>query len=81
MASYELGAVFDNCKSFYGKARVETTSWGKALISYTTRVAEIIDGKAVVYGTYSATPLRHIRDFCCKTVLWRMARRRLSEII
>jgi len=63
MANHELGAVFGNCKSFYGKARVETTSWGKVLISYTTRVAEIIDGKAVVYGTHSKTTLRHIREF------------------
>ena len=33
------------------------------LYSYDTLVAEIKDGKPVVYGTYSNTTLRHIKDW------------------
>lgn len=55
---------YDSRKSFYGKARVITESNGdKTLISYQTEVARIKNGKPEVYGTYSATTLRHIKEF------------------
>lgn len=63
MGIYELPARYDSRKSFYGKARVETMDGKKALYSYNTKVAEIEDGKAKVYGTYSQTTLRHIKEF------------------
>lgn len=66
----ELKPVWDSRKSFYGKARVEYNQDGELeLISYSTRVAVIYPATvpelrtARVYGTYSATTLRHIKDF------------------
>jgi hypothetical protein len=63
--TYELEARYDARASFYGKARVEVNeaTGDKALISYSTRVAEIKDGKPIVYGTYSQTTMRHIKEF------------------
>ena len=63
MKKYELNPIFDGSKSFYKKANVLEDGSKKALISYSTKVAEIIDGVAIVYGTYSKTTLRHIREF------------------
>lgn len=59
----ELTPVFDSRKSFYKKAYVLTEDNKTILISYSTRVAEIEDGKAKIFGTYSPTTLRHIKDF------------------
>lgn len=53
----------DGRASFYGKAKVikDGDSKDEKLYSYNTLVAELKDGKPVVYGTYSATTLRHIK--------------------
>ena len=66
----ELVPQYDARKSFYGKAKVETdTETGvTSLYSYGTLVAAIFpcsDGtyRAEVYGDYSATTLRHIKEF------------------
>ena len=62
---YELSPRYDSRKSFYGKAQVDTGDKGdkNKLYSYGTLVAEIKDGKPVVYDTYSSTTLRHIKDW------------------
>ena len=62
---YGLEPRYDARKSFYGKAQVDTGDKGdkNKLYSYDTLVAEIKDGKPVVYGTYSQTTLRHIKDW------------------
>jgi hypothetical protein len=60
---YELQAIYDTRASFYGKARVHRHSNVKELVSYTTHVATIVDDKAYVFGTYSQTTLRHIKEF------------------
>ena len=62
---YGLEPKYDSRKSFYGKAQVDTgdNDDKKRLYSYDTLVAEIKDGKPVVYGTYSATTLRHIKEW------------------
>lgn len=62
---YELSPRYDARKSFYGKAHVDTgdNDDKNRLYSYDTLVAEMKDGKPVVYGTYSATTLRHIKDW------------------
>jgi len=62
---YGLNPRYDSRKSFYGKAQVDTGDKGNQnkLYSYDTLVAEIKDGKPVVYGTYSQTTLRHIKDW------------------
>lgn len=70
MQQYDLQALNDSRASFYGKARVETDYPEVRLISYTTNVATIKyngqpddKGKLEVYGTYSQTTLRHIKEF------------------
>ena len=62
---YELSPRYDARKSFYGKAHVDTgdNNDKNRLWSYDTLVAEMKDGKPVVYGTYSVTTLRHIKDW------------------
>lgn len=63
-ALYLLKPRYDGRKSFYGKATVETQPNGDVVLySYTTKVAEIVDGQPIVHDTYSATTLRHIKDF------------------
>lgn len=59
----ELKPVYDLRKSFYGKARVEIGEGSLILWSYKTAVAEIRNGEAKVFGTYSDTTLRHIKEF------------------
>lgn len=61
--SYLLQPQYDTSQSFYGKARVEVDNGKTSLISYNTKVAEIENGNAKVYGTYSQTTLRHIKEF------------------
>lgn len=62
---YGLEPRYDSRKSFYGKAQVDTGDKGdkNKLYSYDTLVAEIKNGKPVVYGTYSQTTLRHIKEW------------------
>ena len=59
----ELKPVIDSRKSFYKKAYTVTENDTIKLLSYDTEVAEIKDGKAKIFDTYSATTLRHIKDF------------------
>jgi len=69
MQQYDLQARYDSRASFYGKARVVENGEDLELISYQTRVAVIYPAteteprRARVYGTYSATTLRHIKEF------------------
>jgi len=72
MQEYELSAQYDARQSFYGKARVRDNDGDLELISYSTRVAVIHAAdprdenpakSASVYGTYSQTTLRHIKEF------------------
>lgn len=64
MARYALIPEFDYHKSFHDKARVVVDSEGQTLYSYGTKVARITnDNRPEVYGTYSATTLRHIKEF------------------
>jgi hypothetical protein len=60
-----LEVRYDSRKSFYGKAEViDYIDGTKQLKSYNTIVAEISrEGKAEVFGTYSPTTLRHIKEF------------------
>lgn len=66
----QLETRYDSRASFYGKARVEADYPTVRLISYSTHVASIIydgqpdsRGRAEVYGTYSQTTFRHIKEF------------------
>jgi hypothetical protein len=63
MTTYNLEPRFDSRKSFYGKAVVIEENGARKLRSYNTIVAKIEAGEAEIYGTYSPTTLRHIKDF------------------
>lgn len=67
MEKYDLIPRFNSQKSFYGKAQVREGMQGDKYViqlqSYNTIVAELSDGKATVYGTYSNTTLKHIKEF------------------
>jgi IS1 family transposase len=68
---YFLEPRFDSRKDFYKKAKVELVRTDDMtrddLYSYGTKVASIRysggEKKLIVYGTYSATTLRHIKEF------------------
>lgn len=59
----KLQPKYDSRKSFYGKAKVVDEDGKKVLYSFNTKVAEIKDGKARVFGTYSGTTTRHVKEF------------------
>jgi len=59
----ELQPVYDSRKSFYKKAHVIREEGVIKLQSYSTIVAEITEEGAEIFGTYSPTTLRHIKDF------------------
>ena len=59
----ELQPIYCSQKSFYGKARVIHNGNSTKLISYRTIVAEIRNGQAKIFGWYSATTTRHIKEF------------------
>jgi hypothetical protein len=70
MNTLELATKYDSRASFYGKARVEADYPLVKLWSYTTHVATITyngqpndKGTLEVYGVYSQTTLRHIKEF------------------
>lgn len=54
---------YNSQKSFYKKAKVKEYEGGRVLQSYQTDVAQIVGGKPVVFGTYSPTTTRHIKEF------------------
>lgn len=65
-----LDTRYDSRQSFYGKARIEANYPVVKLWSYQTNVATITyngqpddKGMLEVFGTYSATTLRHIKEF------------------
>lgn len=64
---WELTPRYDSRQSFYGKAWVTESEedGGKVytLRSYSTDVARIKGNNAEVYGWYSQTTGRHIKDF------------------
>ena len=60
---YYLIPKFDTRKSFYNKARVKTEGKKLILISYSTEVCFIENGKAFVLGQWSGTTTRHIKEF------------------
>ena len=60
----ELSPVYDSRKSFYGKAHEIYEGGNIKLQSYNTIVAQISsNGSVEIFGTYSPTTLRHIKDF------------------
>lgn len=64
MSKQELKPIYDRRKSFYKKAFIIKDDDGTIhLISYWTEVATIKDGRLKINGFYSATTLRHLKEF------------------
>lgn len=64
MKIYELRAIYDSRKSFYGKAQViEHENGAIELKSYDTIVSRCIDGRVEHFGKFSQTTTRHQREF------------------
>lgn len=63
--SSELKPKFEEVKSYYKKAYVleHLGPFPEELISYQTKVAEVSNGKLVVFGYYSQTTARHVKEF------------------
>ena len=59
----KLTPSYSSQRSYYGKANVREENGKQILKSYTTDVAEIENGRARVFGLYSNTTTRHIKDF------------------
>lgn len=67
----ELQPVYDNRKSFYGKAHVITLDNGTRILrSYSTDVCYVTASGEFVrtWGGYSVTTMRHVNDFVCQFV-------------
>jgi hypothetical protein len=65
MTTRELKTVYDNRKSFYGRAYTTTDDNGNEyLTSYKTTVCKIVDGKFIrLWDSWSSTTSRHINEF------------------
>lgn len=61
--TFLLEPQYDSAKSFYRKAQVINKEGITQLQSYSTIVAEIKNNKAHIFGTYSQTTLRHLKEF------------------
>lgn len=67
--TWALEPRYDARKSFYGKAEVEQSGLAYTLYSYGTKVARVYREAGTdryhieIYGFYSATTLRHIKEF------------------
>ena len=61
--TFELTPCIDTRKSFYGKALIIKDGDKITLKSYNTIVACIENGVAKVFGHYSQTTSRHIKEF------------------
>lgn len=62
---YDLRPEYDSRQSFHSKAYVDDEGSEKTLYSYHTKVAEIKDGKPILYPKwdFSSTTLRHVKEF------------------
>jgi len=63
--TYEMTAIYDSRKSFYGKAHIIEFMGRKILESYNTRVCEIDASGAFhrYWSGESATTMRHVNEF------------------
>jgi len=63
----DLIVKFDNRKSFYGKAKIETTGNYNTLYSYNLKVCTITENRkeVLLFNTnkWTQTTLRHVKEF------------------
>ena len=63
MVIFYFNQFFENFSIFYGNEKFLKKENDIQLISYTTHVAGVKDGKPYINGFYSATTSRHIKEF------------------
>jgi len=62
--TYDLACIYNNQKSFYGKAQVKIRNDVKMLFSYDTEVLKIENNKPkIMIYSLSQTTLKHIKEF------------------
>jgi len=74
-----LESKYDARASFYKKAKVLKYNGALYLQSYSTIVAKIEDGKAIVNGWYSQTTARHINEFLYQMGFDKMTKKEMEE--
>ena len=91
MTRYELECIYDTHKSFYSKAFVEiqeasnVCNYCKTLYSYNTKVASVFIDRFTsektleIYGFYSSTTLRHIKEFAQQEGYPAMTKKQLEQ--
>lgn len=76
----ELKPLYNNQKSFYGKALVKDTSKGMELYSYNTLVAKNEKGKITITHNdnyLTQTTLKHIKEFIQQLGYEKMSKKEL----
>ena len=62
--TYELTCIYNNQKSFGGKAKIREEENSKILISYNTEIVSVSNGKITsLYDGWSQTTGKHIKEF------------------
>ena len=74
-----LDARYDSRASFYKKAQIKKYNGALYLQSYSTIVAKIENGKAIVNGWYSQTTARHINEFLYQNGFDKMTKKEMEE--
>ena len=74
-----LQARYDSRADFYKKAKVIEYNGAIYLQSYSTIVAKIENGNAVVNGWYSQTTARHINEFLYQNGFDKMTKKQMEE--
>ena len=75
--------LYENIAGFYNKALIYQNKNNKkhfVLMSYNTIVAEIKNNKFIVYGYYSATTAKHLKEFLHKFNISAGGKKQLLEI-
>lgn len=61
---YELACIYNNQKSFGGKAKIKEEDDSKILVSYNTDIVKVSNGKIKsLYDGWTSTTGKHIKEF------------------
>ena len=64
MREYNLTPIYENVKSYYGKAKIRDYGFGQyELLSYGTVVSVCQNGEVARLGKWSRTTSRHQKEF------------------
>ena len=74
-----LKPIYDNSKSFYGKAKVELDGNRIVLYSYESYVAYIENDVAYITGCYTQTTMRHIKEFLLQNGFEAVSKKQMME--